>query len=107
VTILLRGRNLVDPAPDGADDLALCRAQGSAQVRTCTVGNGLPAGMYTTATFQLSRATGFVFLAQIPRTFIFVALTAWAIAFGGLLRHLWRSLRLNDGRGRAISERDV
>jgi tellurite resistance protein TehA-like permease len=62
-----------------------------------------PLGMYTTATFQLSRATGFVFLAQIPRTFIFVALTAWAIAFGGLLRHLWRSLRLNDGRGRARS----
>ena len=51
-----------------------------------------PLGMYTTATFQLSRATHFEFLARIPETFIFVALGAWAIAFAGLLRHLWSSL---------------
>jgi tellurite resistance protein TehA-like permease len=48
-----------------------------------------PLGMYTTATFQLSRATGFSFLAVIPRGFIFVALAAWLIVFIGLLRHLW------------------
>ena len=47
-----------------------------------------PLGMYTTATFQLARATGFSFLAVIPRVFIFVALAAWLIVFIGLLRHL-------------------
>ena len=52
-----------------------------------------PLGMYTTATFQLSRATHFEFLAQIPRVFIFIALAAWLVAFAGLLRHLWSSVR--------------
>jgi tellurite resistance protein TehA-like permease len=52
-----------------------------------------PLGMYTTATFQLSRATGLGFLAAIPEVFIALALTAWAAAFGGLLHHLWRSFR--------------
>ena len=51
-----------------------------------------PLGMYTTATFQLSRATGFEFVAQIPRGFIFIALTAWTVAFAGLVRLIWRSL---------------
>ena len=51
-----------------------------------------PLGMYTTATFQLSRATHFEFLARIPEVFIFIALTAWLIAFAGLLGHLWSSL---------------
>ena len=50
-----------------------------------------PLGMYTTATVQLSRATGFSFLAAIPNVFIFVALAAWGIVFIGLLRHLWSS----------------
>jgi tellurite resistance protein TehA-like permease len=52
-----------------------------------------PLGMYTTATFQLSRAAHFEFLARIPEAFIFVALAAWLIAFAGLLRHLWSSMR--------------
>jgi tellurite resistance protein TehA-like permease len=51
-----------------------------------------PLGMYTTATFQLSRATHFEFLVRIPEVFIFVALAAWLAAFAGLLRHLWSSL---------------
>jgi tellurite resistance protein TehA-like permease len=51
-----------------------------------------PLGMYTTATFQLSRATGFSFLAVIPHAFILIALAAWVSVFAGLLRHLWRSL---------------
>jgi tellurite resistance protein TehA-like permease len=53
-----------------------------------------PLGMYTTATFQLSRATHFEFLARIPEIFIFVALAAWLIAFIGLVRHLASSLRV-------------
>lgn len=52
-----------------------------------------PLGMYTTATFQLARATGFDFLVAVPEVFIVLALTAWAAAFGGLLHHLWRSFR--------------
>jgi tellurite resistance protein TehA-like permease len=51
-----------------------------------------PLGMYTTATFQLSRATHFGFLADIPRGFIFIALAAWLAAFSGLILHLWRCL---------------
>lgn len=51
-----------------------------------------PLGMYTTATFQLSKATHFEFLARIPEMFIFIALAAWLTAFAGLLRHLWSSL---------------
>lgn len=48
-----------------------------------------PLAMYTTATFQLSRATGFSFLANISHIFVFVALSAWVIVFAGLLRHIW------------------
>jgi tellurite resistance protein TehA-like permease len=51
-----------------------------------------PLGMYTTATFQLSRATGFDFLARIPHVFIVLALMAWAIAFTGLIRSIWGQL---------------
>jgi tellurite resistance protein TehA-like permease len=51
-----------------------------------------PLGMYTTATFQLSRATGFGFLAEIPQVFIFIALGAWMITFAGLIRRIWRGL---------------
>jgi tellurite resistance protein TehA-like permease len=52
-----------------------------------------PLGMYTTATFQLARATGFEFLTRIPELFIFVALAAWLLAFAGLVWHLWSSAR--------------
>ena len=51
-----------------------------------------PLAMYTTATFQLARATGFEFLLRIPQVFIFIALAAWLIAFAGLLHHIWSSL---------------
>lgn len=60
-----------------------------------------PLGMYTTATFQLSRATGFDFLAVIPQVFIFIALTAWAVAFAGLARHISRTLHLSSDWRRA------
>ncbi|MCZ7593653.1 MAG: tellurite resistance/C4-dicarboxylate transporter family protein [Hyphomicrobium sp.] len=36
-----------------------------------------PLGMYTTSTFQLSRALGLPFLETIPRAFIHLALLAW------------------------------
>jgi tellurite resistance protein TehA-like permease len=64
-----------------------------------------PLGMYTTATFQLSRVTHFDFLVAIPRTFIVIALAAWLMAFIGLIRHVGSSLRaraslISEPRGR-------
>ncbi len=50
-----------------------------------------PLGMYTTSTFQLSRALDLGFLLVLPQTFIYVALAAWLAAMAGLVHHLWRS----------------
>jgi tellurite resistance protein TehA-like permease len=44
-----------------------------------------PLGMYTTCTFQLSRALEFEPLMWIPRVFVYLALAAWLAAFAGLL----------------------
>jgi len=52
-----------------------------------------PLGMFTAATFQLSRATGVEFLAAIPRAFIWVALFAWLLTFVGLTRSVAQNLR--------------
>jgi tellurite resistance protein TehA-like permease len=52
-----------------------------------------PLGMYTTATFQLSRTAGLGFLTGIPQAFIYLAWAAWIAAFGGLIHRLWTSLR--------------
>jgi tellurite resistance protein TehA-like permease len=60
-----------------------------------------PLGMYTTATFQLARATGFEFLARIPEVFIVIALAAWGIAFAGLVHHLWSCVH---GRPASLAE---
>jgi tellurite resistance protein TehA-like permease len=51
-----------------------------------------PLGMYTTGTFQLSRALDLPFLAAIPRLTVFVALAAWIATFIGLLLHLARAV---------------
>ena len=49
-----------------------------------------PLGMFTAATFQLSRATGIGFLDAVPHVFIWIALGAWAITFVGMMRGLAR-----------------
>lgn len=64
-----------------------------------------PLGMYTTATFQLSRATGFEFLAGISQIFIFIALAAWLMAFAGLAMHVWSGLCANFPGVRTEPER--
>lgn len=50
-----------------------------------------PLAMYTTSTFQLSKALQLPFLIAIPRVMIFVAVAAWAILFIGLVHHLFQS----------------
>lgn len=47
-----------------------------------------PLGMYTTCTFQLSKAIKFEPLMLIPRVFIYIAIAAWLAAFVGLLYSL-------------------
>jgi tellurite resistance protein TehA-like permease len=47
-----------------------------------------PIGMYTTSTFQLAGALETPFLLAIPNVFIFVALTAWSLAFLGCVHRL-------------------
>ncbi len=47
-----------------------------------------PLGMYTTCTFQLARALGLTILLPIAHAVVYVALTAWALTFAGMLRHL-------------------
>jgi tellurite resistance protein TehA-like permease len=55
-----------------------------------------PLAMYTTATFQLSRALHFGFLEPISEAVIIAAAAAWAAAFAGLLIHVWRGLTARD-----------
>ena len=52
-----------------------------------------PLGMYTACTVHLAGITGLPWVMEIPRYFIFVALTAWFLTFVGLVRSLLRSLR--------------
>lgn len=58
-------------------------------------GMAFPLAMYTTSTFQLSRALGLPFLTAIPRFMIWVALAAWATGFVLLLHHVVKDLREN------------
>jgi len=50
-----------------------------------------PLGMYTVCTFQLSKAINFEPLLIIPRYFVFIAIAAWLVAFGGLIHNLLTS----------------
>ncbi len=47
-----------------------------------------PLGMYSVGTFMLEKATGLTPLRAIPAAFVYPALLAWALTFGGLLRTL-------------------
>jgi Voltage-dependent anion channel len=55
-----------------------------------------PLGMYTVATFVLANAAWIPFLLIIPRIFVYIAMLAWSITFGGTLfklRNFWVSSR--------------
>jgi tellurite resistance protein TehA-like permease len=56
-----------------------------------------PLGMYTAATWALSRHNGAEFLAVIPRVGIWIALASWLCGFVAILRHTSHLLR--RGRG--------
>lgn len=58
-------------------------------------GMAFPLAMYTTSTFQLSKALQLPFLLIIPRAMIFVAALAWLAIFFGMLHHLYRSITIN------------
>lgn len=47
-----------------------------------------PLGMYTVCTFQLSKAISFEPLIFIPRVFVYVAISAWLVAFVGMVYSL-------------------
>ena len=55
-----------------------------------------PLGMYTAATGEMARVMNLDFLLPVPRAFISVALTAWTLAFAGMLRALLRFFRNAD-----------
>ncbi|MER3462570.1 MAG: C4-dicarboxylate ABC transporter [Armatimonadota bacterium] len=47
-----------------------------------------PLGMYTACTFQLSKEISFEPLMFIPRVFVYVAISAWLVAFVGMIYSL-------------------
>jgi tellurite resistance protein TehA-like permease len=51
-----------------------------------------PLGMYTAATVRLSNAIDAPFLLAIPRYFIFIAMTAWCLAFLGMVKRVVRGV---------------
>lgn len=57
-----------------------------------------PLGMYTACTYQLAQATGLTFLFEIPRYFVYIALTAWSITFLGLMHRIASKLVSQESR---------
>lgn len=56
-----------------------------------------PLSMYTTSTFQLSKALGVPFLTIIPRFMVYIALSAWIVVFIGLIHQLYKNVRYHFG----------
>lgn len=49
-----------------------------------------PLGMYTVCTYRVAQALRLPFLFAVSDVFAYVAVTAWALAFVGLVRRMWR-----------------
>lgn len=56
-------------------------------------GMAFPLAMYTTSTYQLSKALGLGFLAAIPRFMVVIAFAAWLAVLIGFIHHQATSLR--------------
>ncbi|MRG87810.1 tellurite resistance/C4-dicarboxylate transporter family protein [Salinibacillus xinjiangensis] len=56
-------------------------------------GMAFPLAMYTTSTFQLSKALEVPFLLVIPKVMVYIALFTWVAIFMGLLHHLFKSYK--------------
>lgn len=56
-----------------------------------------PLGMYTACTYHLSEAANLPFIMEIPRYFIYVALTAWFLTFFGFLSSTARYFLSGEG----------
>ncbi|WP_255295259.1 tellurite resistance/C4-dicarboxylate transporter family protein [Bacillus sp. AFS037270] len=52
-------------------------------------GMAFPLAMYTTSTYQLSKALGVPFLTVIPKFMVYIALAAWVFVFFGMIHHLF------------------
>lgn len=55
-----------------------------------------PLGMYTTCTYEMAAAMDLQFLMPIPKTFIYIALLAWAATFVGFVKRLYYKLLLEQ-----------
>jgi hypothetical protein len=49
--------------------------------------------MYTACTHRLSEVTGVVLIAAIPKGFVYVAMVAWVLTFGGMAHAIVNRLR--------------
>jgi tellurite resistance protein TehA-like permease len=59
-------------------------------------GMAFPLAMYTTCTFQLSKALSLPFLMIIPKVMVFIAMAAWIIILLGLVHHLYLDMKSNS-----------
>lgn len=53
-----------------------------------------PLAMYTTSTFQLSKAIEVPFLIVIPKIMVYIAISAWVIVFIGLINRIYRNIAM-------------
>jgi tellurite resistance protein TehA-like permease len=52
-----------------------------------------PLAMYTTGTFQLSKALEFAFLSVISQIMVYIAIFVWLFVYIGMLRHIVKDYR--------------